>query len=211
MGAVKAWMGAVVGLSLAGNIAGAQAADSIEPQAPAGHEVAPVIITSSEEVPCQPTLTRAVVRRPARRHHRVAVRHPVVRRAPVIHKAAHVRRRVHHPVAAAPIKAAQKCYVYHNERLTQAALPLERETLGGLDEPDLYMPTMPTLASSRIRPVTIAYHPVETYNGGGFGTGFLPPTVAAAPEPSTWSLMIIGVGLAGLALRRRRPKLLPQA
>ena len=38
--------------------------------------------------------------------------------------------------------------------------------------------------------------------GGGGGTP--PVTVAAAPEPGSWALMITGVGLAGLALRRRR-------
>ena len=39
--------------------------------------------------------------------------------------------------------------------------------------------------------------------GGSFG-GQLDFTVAAVPEPATWSLMIGGFGLLGAAMRRRR-------
>ena len=60
-------------------------------------------------------------------------------------------------------------------------------------------------------PVSGGFPPV----GGGGGGGFLPtpPTgvtpvvpgpVAAVPEPSTWITMILGFGLIGTALRRRR-------
>jgi hypothetical protein len=38
--------------------------------------------------------------------------------------------------------------------------------------------------------------------GGGGGGGAGP--VSAAPEPQTWMLMILGVGLCGAALRRNR-------
>lgn len=43
-----------------------------------------------------------------------------------------------------------------------------------------------------------------TPSGPGGGGGVPANPVAAAPEPGTWALMITGVGLAGLALRRRR-------
>ena len=34
---------------------------------------------------------------------------------------------------------------------------------------------------------------------------------AAVPEPSTWGMMLLGFGAAGLALRRRRPRQLANA
>jgi hypothetical protein len=33
-------------------------------------------------------------------------------------------------------------------------------------------------------------------------------TVSAVPEPATWIMMIAGVGLMGVMLRRRRPQAL---
>jgi hypothetical protein len=41
--------------------------------------------------------------------------------------------------------------------------------------------------------------------GGGGGGGGGPATPAAVPEPSAWSVMLLGLGVAGLVLRRRRP------
>ncbi len=41
-------------------------------------------------------------------------------------------------------------------------------------------------------------------NGGVLLDSVAIRQVAAAPEPSTWAMMILGVGLAGAALRRRR-------
>jgi hypothetical protein len=43
--------------------------------------------------------------------------------------------------------------------------------------------------------------PASYYNDNG---GFVTVTSSATPEPGTWALMMIGVGLAGAALRRRR-------
>ncbi|UTP40886.1 PEPxxWA-CTERM sorting domain-containing protein [Phenylobacterium sp. LH3H17] len=45
----------------------------------------------------------------------------------------------------------------------------------------------------------------------GFGSVTPPPTGGGIPEPSTWAMMIAGFGLAGSALRRRRPAALMAA
>lgn len=42
---------------------------------------------------------------------------------------------------------------------------------------------------------------------GGAGAVQLIAGVASAPEPSTWALMLVGTGLAGLGLRRRKAAL----
>ena len=39
--------------------------------------------------------------------------------------------------------------------------------------------------------------------GGGFSG---PPHIPGVPEPATWATMLLGVGLVGAALRRRRPR-----
>lgn len=46
--------------------------------------------------------------------------------------------------------------------------------------------------------------------GGGGGRPLppaIPPIAAPVPEPATWGLMIMGLAIAGLQLRRRRPAL----
>ena len=44
-----------------------------------------------------------------------------------------------------------------------------------------------------------------TYNGGGAsGVTYTVSQVSAAPEPATWAMLILGFGLAGATLRRRR-------
>jgi hypothetical protein len=47
--------------------------------------------------------------------------------------------------------------------------------------------------------------PVVVAGGGGGGGGGSASPAAAAPEPSAWSAMLLGLGVAGIALRRRRP------
>ena len=44
--------------------------------------------------------------------------------------------------------------------------------------------------------------------GGGGGNPPPPPPISAVPEPDSWAMMILGMGLAGAALRRRRKMLL---
>ena len=42
----------------------------------------------------------------------------------------------------------------------------------------------------------------------GYVAPITPPVVAAVPEPATWGMMILGFGLIGAAMRRRRPVVL---
>ncbi len=42
-----------------------------------------------------------------------------------------------------------------------------------------------------------------TYKPSGSGTNGLGNTVAAVPEPASWALMLVGVGLIGVVIRRR--------
>lgn len=51
-------------------------------------------------------------------------------------------------------------------------------------------------------------------SGGGGGGGLPfdpPPVVSPVPEPSTWMFMIFGIGIAGVALRRKRQDRRPTA
>jgi hypothetical protein len=48
---------------------------------------------------------------------------------------------------------------------------------------------------------------VSAYAAGTFAPESVSVTVAsAAPEPANWTLAIVGIGLTGMAARRRRPK-----
>lgn len=74
---------------------------------------------------------------------------------------------------------------------------------GGSIAPPLPIPALPGAPGGAIPPP-----------GGGGGGGPTPPAppappappiVSAVPEPSTWIMMIAGIGLIGVQLRRRRP------
>jgi hypothetical protein len=73
---------------------------------------------------------------------------------------------------------------------------------GNIAPPPLPIPGVPGSSGGLIPPPP----------GGGGGGGVLPPppgpppppVITAVPEPATWIMMIVGVGLIGLQLRRRR-------
>jgi hypothetical protein len=50
------------------------------------------------------------------------------------------------------------------------------------------------------------YFQLTTGNGENLGVTSIAPTVSATPEPATWGMMLVGFGLAGAALRRRKAK-----
>jgi hypothetical protein len=98
-----------------------------------------------------------------------------------------------------------------NDRTVVGPFTAEVSTDGSTYTP---FPGSLTVDGSTVNPATlngplesvryIAYHfgPSPTYYGaGGVGIGRL---FASVPEPGSWALMICGVGLAGVALRRRR-------
>jgi hypothetical protein len=62
--------------------------------------------------------------------------------------------------------------------------------------------------------VTVTGLSTAPVDAGGFGgqapqTLFATANIAAVPEPSTWAMMIIGVGAMGAVLRRNRGKPIP--
>jgi len=53
-------------------------------------------------------------------------------------------------------------------------------------------------------PVTFSFTHTGEVDMTGFATGTARAPVGAAPEPAAWAMLILGFGLAGYALRRRR-------
>jgi hypothetical protein len=54
---------------------------------------------------------------------------------------------------------------------------------------------------------SIVFHEVSDSGSNDFaisGLSFLTGSVSAAPEPATWGMMIVGFGMAGASMRRRR-------
>jgi hypothetical protein len=145
---------------------------------------------------------------------------------PAVHRAiphtvvARVRRRRLHSASVAMAAAPKRCVTLHSERLNSADLVYDGGPVAALDVPAaLVMPdSTPDFGlgggdSSGFtgggggggggggafpNPVT------GGVGGGGVITGSGSGSVSAAPEPQTWMLMILGVGLCGGALRRNR-------
>ncbi len=192
-----------------------EAAASIGGGAPAH---TPNVIVYPEEAPCDPTpvaATAAPKARPRRPLHRVH-RRPVAPTA-ILHKAVvkphHRRLRPARRVAAAP----KRCVILHSETLNAADLAYA----DALSTPAIVAPPEATPDFGLSGGGT----DVGGFGcgcGGGGGEAFpnpvsgggggapAPPVktppgpITAAPEPRTWLLMILGVGLCAAALGRAR-------
>jgi len=123
---------------------------------------------------------------------------------------------------AAVLTAPKRCVTLHSERLNSGSLVYGGAPMVALNGPPAFAPVETTpdfgLCGGDIdsggggggwgggggeafpNPVT------GGVGGGGVitGPGTSSGAVSAAPEPQTWMLMILGVGLCGAALRRNR-------
>ena len=181
----------------------------------------PQYVTYTEEVPCPPsdvaTRTRSVMRRRPRAHvhraihRRLVVHHPVVRKALAKpHRVAALRRvRPHHHrlVRASDPIAPKRCSVVRRDRLTAASFGLTPESAVLTPVADDVTPGGPVVTQPSSGRAAFG-DPVNPSTGGGDTAGGVggggSQVVSAAPEPDVWALMLLGVGLTGWALRRRR-------
>ena len=174
-------------------------------------------IVYSEDAPCPPTHAPARVKRPnrLRRPHRI-VHRKAVRAVPRVQHAA-VRHRVvkrrRAKVLPARIVRPRRCTVLRREPLTAASFGLapEQAVLTPIaDEVEPGGPLTATPSSGRVamdEPVTSGVGGSPGTSGAG-GTGGVGGTggggsVSAAPEPTAWLLLMVGVGALGMRLRRR--------
>lgn len=202
------------------------AALCVAPQAPAQTAVTPAgvtYLTYTEEAPCPPEAAGRRPRKRVRRHVRHAPRahrRHVAVQAPVQHAKTplKVRKRVRRHLAPHLIKASQpvhhkRCSVVRRDRLTSAAFGIS--PTDAIVEPASYdiTPGGPIYSSASSSGREAFGDPVGGgagggATGGGVGNGGFGggggPSVSAAPEPDGWLLMIVGVALGGVALRRRR-------
>ena len=161
-------------------------------------------VSFSQDVPCPPVVKRVRTRR-KRVIHRVSAKRAVHRR--VVRKvlARHVvRRHRPHLVRVSTPRAVRRCTVVRREPLTAASFGYAPEV--ALLQPVSY-DIGPGGGVATITPTDGTGTPaIGQPPGGGTGSpgGTGGPMVAAAPEPSSWLLLIFGVAGAGLMLRRRR-------
>jgi len=162
----------------------------------------------------------------------VAVVHRTAIHKAVLHKvvAHHPRRR--RPAAATLVGAPKRCVILHSERLNRADLAYDAAPAAALDPSAALAPPEATpdfgLGGGGATGGGFggeaggfsgggggggggggAAFPNAVYGGVGGGSVATDPghssgPVSAAPEPQTWMLMILGVGLCGCALRRSR-------
>ena len=201
------------------------AAMCVAPQAPAQPAPTPAgvtYLTYTEEAPCPPEAAGRRPRKRARRHAQRAHRRHVAVKAPVPHAKAplKVRKRVRRHLAPHLIKASQpvhhqRCSVVRRDRLTSAAFGIDPTE--AIVQPASYdiTPGGPIFDSASSSGREAFGDPVGGGTGGGAtggigignggsGGGGGGPSVSAAPEPDGWLLMIMGVALGGIALRRKR-------
>jgi hypothetical protein len=191
-------------------------------------EPTPVAATTAPKVAhIHPRLRRKIHRR---RIPQKVVPHPVVihKPAPVVHKAvrhrvvasAHRHRR--RLARVAPVAAPKRCVALHSERLNGPGLLADATPMVALDGPPAFaaVDTAPDFGlcgadidgggwgggGSGGGGGEAFPNPGMGGGGGGLitGPGGSSGSVSAAPEPQTWMLMILGVGLCGAALRRNR-------
>ena len=200
----RRFVAAVLGLALAAPV-------SVAAQtAPESATAAPHYITYTEEVPCPSVEAthrrRPLARRRARPAHRHRPAHPSARPKPraKLHRTALVRRHrpQHRPLVRAsdPVRT-RRCSVVRRDRLTAASFGLTPETAVLTPVSDDVEPGGVETAQPSSGRAAFG-QPIDPSTGGGGGVGGGVATVAAAPEPDVWALMLVGVGLLGYVLRR---------
>lgn len=174
--------------------------------------------------PHHPVAKKPVVKKAATPvKHKVAHKRPVhhrPRHKAVAHKAA-PRPIVHRVTYASPICDSRAPVI--DELLGLTGLPelppFDGPILPGPDEETAkaFAALLPTAPAPSVFPTQsfpffpgVIGFPFPGSPGGGGGTppgggGGTPPTVAV-PEPASWAMMILGMGMAGYVLRRRRRK-----
>jgi hypothetical protein len=155
------------------------------------------------------------------------IRRPAIHKA-VLHKVVAHRPRRRRPAAATVVAAPKRCVTLHSERLNRADLAYDGAPAAALDPSAALAPPEATPdfglgggaagggygggaggfggggGGGAAFPNSVS----GSVGGGGVATdpGHSSGSVSAAPEPQTWMLMIMGVGLCGAALRRARRK-----
>lgn len=173
----------------------------------------PTIIAYSESVPCPPAAGGRKSPSHPRASHRRHLAPRVQRPHRIVHHPAHQRpahtharpRLIH---TAAPVHT-KSCVVLHHDRLTHAGVDATSPGFGLVQtayEPRLAMPSIDATTAPSSGRSAFADPSLGGGASGGPGSAAAGSTrlVSAAPEPDEWVLMILGVGLSGISLRRRR-------
>lgn len=121
-----------------------------------------------------------------------------------LHKAVeHVKRHIRHSPPKNPVKRSSEaprpiptCIPARIEpQLNMGPIPVP------ITPPDSIFRSVPAVSRNNIPDTPIYYHPVYPIGGGGFVFIHSPPTI---PEPSSWAMMILGIGIVGEIARNKR-------
>lgn len=162
-------------------------------------------VTYSEEVPCPPSARPRAVHhaRPRRRPHRVSTHRIVrVKQRPAVHRAPLHRVRRRPLVRARQPVHSKRCSVLRRDRLTPASFGLTPESAVLTPVDDVVEPGGPAAVEPSSGRAAFG-DGINPATGGGSPGGGGGEVVSAAPEPQTWLLMMLAVGLCGCALRRK--------